>query len=113
MDRKQSRETHARAVRPKKRKFSGNIHTREAETTFASTSAKKLSTARNDEIIVNPGHGYRIIAFLSVFMAISQLVVCKECKGEVQFGESSSRGLGFKIVVQCKCRVQYKFLSSD
>lgn len=107
MDRKQSREIHTRASRLRKRKFPGNIHTREAETTFASTSAKKLSTSRDDEVIINPSCTYRIIAFLSVFTEISQLVVCKECKGEVRFGESSSRGLGFKIVVQCKCRVQY------
>lgn len=107
MDRKQGSDTHSRAARPKKRKFVGNIHTRETETTFASTSAQKLSTAEDREIITDPGHGYRIIAFLSVFSAISQLVICQECKGPIKFGESSSRGLGFKIVVQCKCRVQY------
>lgn len=65
------------------------MYTREAETTFASTLAKKLSTARDDQIIVNPGHSYRIIASLSVFTAISQLVVCKECKGEVQFSSAN------------------------
>ncbi|KYN50386.1 hypothetical protein ALC57_00023 [Trachymyrmex cornetzi] len=42
------------------------------------------------------GHGYCIIAFLSVFTAISQFVICKECKEQVRFGiEFNARGLGF------------------
>ncbi|XP_076673163.1 uncharacterized protein LOC143371637 [Andrena cerasifolii] len=107
MDRKQHRGSSTRADRTKKRKFTGNIHTREREISLASTSAKKLASTNLEDFTVNPSHGYRIIAFLSVFTAISQFVVCKVCKGQVNFCETNSRGLGFKITIECKCGSQY------
>jgi len=66
------------------------------------TSAKKLSANNSDDIEVNPSVGYRMIDFLAVFTAISQVVVCKKCKSDVEFTETGNRGLGFKIVITCK-----------
>ncbi|XP_014483532.1 PREDICTED: uncharacterized protein LOC106749019 [Dinoponera quadriceps] len=66
------------------------------------TSAKKLSANNSDDIEVNPSVGYRMIDFLTVFTAISQVVVCKKCKSDVEFTETGNRGLGFKIVITCK-----------
>lgn len=75
----------------------------------ASTSAKKLKQSEDlYDIEVNPAFGYRIINFIAVFSAISilyyyyNIVVCKICKSEVKFTESSKRGLGFKLVVSCE-----------
>lgn len=107
MDKKHGRESPNRGDRSKKRKFFGNRFTQEKETVFASTSAEKLASTQDEEIITNPAHGYRIIAFLSVFTAISEFVICKVCKEQIKFGESSARELGFKITMQCKCGVHY------
>jgi hypothetical protein len=41
---------------------------------------------------------YVILNFVTVFQALSNYVVCKTCKTDVWFTESSARGLGFKIV---------------
>lgn len=103
MDRKGSRGNPPRQERQKKRKFYGNRYTAEQETSFASTSAEKLLSSENKEIVVDNTHGYRILEFFSVFSAISALVMCKECKKNVKFNEVSSRGLGFKIAVTCEC----------
>lgn len=73
MDRKSTKKHPDRLVRSKKRKFCSNQHTLETE--FASTSAAKLATSRNKELIIDALHGYRIIIeFLSVFTTISQFV---------------------------------------
>lgn len=71
----------------------------------ASSSAKKLKQSEDlYDIEVNPAFGYRIINFIAVFSAISDVVVCKICQSKVKFTESSKRGLGFKLVVSCeKC----------
>lgn len=100
MDRKHSRETHERASRPKRKKFVNNVHTRKANKSFASTSAQKLSSTRDEEIIVDR-------RFLVGFTMIPHFVICKDCKQQVRFGESSIRGLGFKIAVQYKCNSKY------
>lgn len=66
------------------------------------TSAKKLKLSENARNIeVNETFSYRIINFVAVFSAISEIVVCKECKSNVTFTESGKRGLRFKIVVSC------------
>lgn len=96
-----------RSGRSTKRHWLSSQHPQEAATTFASTSAKKLETSNDEEIPMTPGHRYRIIEFLSVFTAISQLVICRKCQGEVQFCEDTQRGLGFKISVQCNCKTEY------
>ena len=48
---------------------------------------------------------YHIINFITVFNAITNVVVCKKCKSNVKFTESSKRGLRFKLVILCeKCK---------
>ena len=69
----------------------------------ASSSAKKLKQSEDlYDIEVNPAFGYRIINFIAVFSAISDVVVCKICQSKIKFTESSKRGLGFKLVVSCE-----------
>lgn len=45
---------------------------------------------------------YRIIHFTQVFTALSTFLICKKCNGEVEFTESSLKGVGFKLVLTCK-----------
>lgn len=68
-----------------------------------SRSEKKLASATTDDVIINPSHCYRIIEFVSVFLAISEVVICNSRKQKITFAESGHRGLGFKIVLLCKC----------
>lgn len=73
-----------------------------------SASAKKLKNRDIDDIEVDSMFGYHLVNFVAVFAAISTVVVCKVCHSEVQFTETSKRGLGFKIVVSCdKCEKKY------
>ena len=94
-----------RASRPRKRSFHGNRFTSSPDDVECSTSSseKKLATASTENIIVHPGHCYRIIEFLTVFLAISDIVICRSCKQNITFAESGHRGLGFKIVLSCMC----------
>ena len=79
-----------------------NRHSVEADSEFVSTSAKKLKVDDKYDRDVDDLFGYRFVNFLPVFTAISQVVVCKECKGDVSFSEGSRRGLGSKIILTCK-----------
>lgn len=67
------------------------------------TSAKKLKTSEKNynDIEVKESFGYRFIDFVSVFCAISQVAVCKNCKSDVTFTETGKRSLGYKIVISC------------
>ena len=44
-----------------------------------------------------------IIEFFTVFTALSEMLICSSFKQKISFGEAGSRGLGFKIVVTCRC----------
>lgn len=35
------------------------------------------------------------------------MVICKQCKQKVKFGESGQRDLGFKVTVQCLCGLSH------
>ncbi|XP_071653036.1 uncharacterized protein [Temnothorax longispinosus] len=60
------------------------------------------------QVPVNAGYGYRLIVFLPFFSTLSEMVKCKECGGNITFSESSIRGLGFKLVVNCvNCEPRY------
>lgn len=48
-------------------------------------------------------HCYKLIDFFTVFTALSELLLCRECKQTVKFEESGNRELGFKIVLLCRC----------
>lgn len=94
---------------PRRRRFSGNqfnvptnISVAESSEERTSTSAKKMKALITD-VVVNLSHCYRIIEFVSVFAAITDIVICKTCKQKLTFGESGNRGLGFKISAKCRC----------
>lgn len=90
--------------RSRKRKYYGNqFSTQEGKPIGISASARKLAAAHSDEIPVNHSHRYRIIEFVTVFSMLSELLCCKSCHGAVKFEESGQRGLGWKLVVSCKC----------
>lgn len=79
-----------------------NRHSFEGDSEYVSTSSKKLKSSESQyDREVNDNFSYRLIEFISVFSALSQLVVCKQCKEEVRFSEASRRGLGFKIILTC------------
>lgn len=63
---------------------------------------KKMKASAID-VTVTLAHCSRIIEFISVFSAISDMSVCKKCKRQQTFGETGNRGLGFKISVKCLC----------
>lgn len=80
-----------------------NRYEKEEDPENVNTSVQKLNTSRNNyEVEVNNEIGYRLINFLTVFVAIAEMVVCKKCGKDVKFSEASKRGLGFKIIVSCK-----------
>ncbi|KYN18944.1 hypothetical protein ALC57_08731 [Trachymyrmex cornetzi] len=103
MDRKRSRKRRIYADRQKKRHFTGNRFTAEKDVDFTSTTAKKLKASENIDFSVSREFSYCILNFFSVFTTIATLVVCKPCKSDIQFSQTSSRGLGFKICVKCNC----------
>jgi len=106
-DRKGARKIPGRPSRNKKRPAPPNRHSFESETALTSVSAKKLKTD-SVEVPVNAAHGYRLITFLSFFSSLSEMVKCKECNGNLTFSESSIRGLGFKLVINCtNCEPRY------
>lgn len=69
-----------------------------------STSAKKLRGAEK-ETATNDKLAYRFIEFFTIFDALSGILACKTCGGNVMFGEDAHRGLGFKLSISCKCGV--------
>lgn len=102
MDKKGKRGSHP--DRSKKRRFQGNQSTVEHDINFASTSAEKLANKKTvDDIKISRVFDYCILNFFSVFSTISSNVICKICKKEVKFYQTTNRGLGFKIAIQCEC----------
>jgi len=86
-----------------------NRYMLETEIESVSTSAKKLKLSEHEyHINVDATFGYRVINFVTVFAAISEFLVCKECKSPIKFQEASIRGLGFKIAILCEqCTPKY------
>lgn len=84
---KRSKDDNTRASKPPKRRFHGNQYLRqEDEPVGESASARKLFTASTSNISCAPAFVYRIIEFVSFFDALSEIVVCKDCKkkGEIR-----------------------------
>lgn len=107
VNRKGARTVLGRASRPKKRPKPPNRHEMESETASTSASAKKLKGSEK-EIPIKVEHGYRIINFMAIFSTLSEILKCKTCDGNINFAESSVRGLGFKLIITCeKCEPRY------
>jgi len=92
-----------RPSRPRKKHFRGNQFSDESDQIGPNTSKKKLLTASSETLPVVQIHCYRIIQFVSVFTVLSDLLICRECKQNVTFSEANYRGLGFKILLSCRC----------
>lgn len=96
-----------RSSRPRKRSFHGNQFTNskssKCDENDESISAEKLSNTTSENVIVNPLHSYRIIEFITVFTALSDILICRSCHQDIKFVETGIRGLGFKLVINCKC----------
>jgi len=75
----------------------------ESEEGNASASSKKISAANASDIPWNPLHNYRIIEWYTVFAALSQMIICRECRQTFTFNEGRNRGLGFKLILLCRC----------
>ena len=101
-----SKSSSERTGKPWKLRFHGNpchnVSSSDDGEANTSRSENKLASATTDDVIIYPSHCYRIIDFVSVFLAISELVICNSCKQRITFVESGHRGLGFKIVLSCK-----------
>lgn len=104
MDRKSTKRGYYRPDRSRKRKFSGNQHTLEEETSFTSASAAKLKNTTDEEVLIDYNFGYCILEFCSVFSSLALMIICATCKEKIKFSRSAARGLGFKIGVQCGCK---------
>lgn len=87
--------------RPKRKRPLNRHEIEKPEDLNVSASARKLKEKDSNDIEVDPTFGYHLVNFVTVFAAISNVVVCKECHSNVRFTESSKRGLGFKIVISC------------
>jgi len=108
LDRDTREKTAARKDRNRKRKQSFNPKTVETDSSSYSTSAKKIKHLEDLNVPQDNLLEYKILNFITVFTAISNLVKCKNCNGDVEFQTCSERGLGFKIAVMCNtCQPQY------
>ncbi|KAK0163795.1 hypothetical protein PV328_002489 [Microctonus aethiopoides] len=97
-----------RSSRPRKRSFHGNQFTNSKSSKCddendESINAEKLSNTTSENVIVNPLHSYRIIEFITIFTALSDILICRSCHQDVKFAETGIRGLGFKLIINCKC----------
>ena len=74
-----------RSSRPRKRSFQGNQYSKNesSDKDKESVSTKKLSSATSENVIMNLLHCYRIIEFFTVFTALSDILICKNCKQDV------------------------------
>ncbi|CAG5100711.1 Protein of unknown function, partial [Cotesia congregata] len=95
-----------RKDRPKKRRRSFNGENTETDdSSFTSTSAKKLKGDDREHVPEEYTLQYSIIDFALVFSTLSSFI---NCNGKVQFKQCSKFGLGFKIVVECeRCDPKY------
>lgn len=80
-----------------------------SENGSAGPNAKKPKQSYEviDGVTVHENVGHRLLSFDSVFSALSTLVKCKTCGGDISFGEANPKGLGFQLIVNCaKCSVK-------
>lgn len=97
------RSSNERVGKSRKKKFQGNQFSRECDTNYVSTSAKKLKKAEYDEIPVDITSNYVILHFLNVFSFLSTFVKCEGCNSEVKFYKTNGAGVAFKVVAECSC----------
>ncbi|GFW85882.1 uncharacterized protein TNCV_1623261 [Trichonephila clavipes] len=108
--------------RPKKRKFTGNIHTRckavhsVDESLNNSASGKKIrlqdvhsSFNEHDDCF----DGYRVFDKTIMFTNIQNFASCKKCGGDIKLSEKRVRGLSSVFSIECKnCKDLCSFRNS-
>ncbi|GAB1860682.1 Mutator-like transposase domain-containing protein [Camponotus japonicus] len=112
MDRKQNKASARRPCNPpKKRKFHGNRYSDEVGigSSFASTSAEKLKSSKDDsfDVCCDDSVSYCFIQFFLVFSTLQNIVKCKQCNSDIKFSKYGQRGLGFKIKIECLCEDRF------
>lgn len=109
MGKKHGKKGSSRPGRSKKRKFTGNQHTSESDTSFTSTSAQKVGGSGEDvfDIHCSNTSNYCLLQFSLVFMTLQNLLKCKKCGSDVEFSKYGQRALGFKLCVTCTCGSTY------
>ena len=100
---KGNRQSIARKSKPKKKRFRGNQYTNKNKYNGQSASAKKLSSANNDDIRPNLNISYQIIEFFTIFSFLGDILQCIKCQNDITFEQSPLRGFGFKLLVNCAC----------
>lgn len=93
----------ASGKRPKKRKFTGNMHTRK-KVACESASSKKLNSScfESEEFETDTNFsGYRIVDIHLLFSGISKYICCKICGSEIEIKEASNRGLFSNFSLCC------------
>ncbi|GFR24964.1 hypothetical protein TNCT_149991 [Trichonephila clavata] len=97
--------------RPNKRKFTGNMYTRDKdvhsvhESLNNSASGKKIQLQDVDSsFIENNGgfDGYRVFDKNIMFTNIQNFASCKKCGGDITLTEQCVRGLSSVFSIQCK-----------
>ncbi|GFW22279.1 uncharacterized protein TNCV_1430331 [Trichonephila clavipes] len=108
--------------RPKKRKFTGNMHTRckavhsVDESLNNSASGKKIwlqdvhsSFIEHDDCF----DGYRVFDKTIMFTNIQNFASCKKCGGDIKLSENCVRGLSSVFSIECKnCKDLCSFRNS-
>lgn len=107
----------ASGKRPKKRKFTGNIHTRKQQSglddSCASSSAKKINASLDLPEISPNFDGYRLIDVKALISFIEYHLSCKVCGSDITMSEQILNGLSSNFTLMCKtCSRGYCFQNS-
>ena len=103
---KGSRDIKVRKSQTKKRSFHGNRHKSNGnpEKQFVSASARKLAGNTDfEDVAFDNRFEYVILSFAAVFFHLENILKCKKCDGDIKFLRKNSMGLGFQLVIYCKC----------
>lgn len=46
---------------------------------------------------------HSVITNFVLFRSLQEIIICKTCKGNIKFSKRNEKGLGFQLVVSCKC----------
>lgn len=93
----------ASGKRPKKRKFTGNIHTRKKVPELkVSASSKKIKLSDDVDEEISNYRGYRIIDIDILISSIENCLCCKACGSGITLSEEVLNGLLSEFKVSCK-----------
>lgn len=96
-------DNYARRSRSKKKAAPYKYKSDKKENIFISASAIKLAQTKEYTVSANPLVSYCVVSFLTIFGNLSDILICKKCKGDISFSKSNEEGLGFHLHVKCMC----------